>query len=167
MQAVVFRRPKLFASSIRTPASDAKAVESESTVYRQISQGVSLNQLVQLQEHDLTIDVDKHVMLAMTASFVVRPKFFESSIKRERHQRLEPHEKLLDHVTYPHGLCDFCDDAIFASNCRKVDAEELKERAKVREKAGLAKSQLQDIHEMKMIAGMMQWLWEAEVKGQG
>ena len=41
------------------------------------------------------------------------------------------------------------------------------DREQVRETAGLAKSQLQDVHEMKMVAGMMQWLWEAEVQGSG
>ncbi|KAI9664057.1 MAG: hypothetical protein M1821_007548 [Bathelium mastoideum] len=98
-------------------------------------------------------------------------KVFEGTMKHERRQRLQLHEKLLNHIAYPHGPCDLCNDAASISSSHssshKGDGDVRREREKVWETAGLAKSQLQDIHEMKMVAGMVQWLWEAEVKGLG
>ncbi|KAL9078837.1 MAG: hypothetical protein Q9157_002241 [Trypethelium eluteriae] len=98
-------------------------------------------------------------------------KVFEGTIRRERASRQTLHEKLLNQIMHPHYACDLCEEERLmpdeaGSSCER-EAEERKERAKVRETAAQAKSQLQDIHEMKLVAEMVQWLWEAEVQGLG
>ncbi|KAL9094613.1 MAG: hypothetical protein Q9165_003172 [Trypethelium subeluteriae] len=98
-------------------------------------------------------------------------KVFEGTIRHERALRKNLHEKLLNQIAHPHYMCDLCEEGRLvpgkAGSSSKRKAEERKERAEVREMAAQAKSQLQDIHEMKLVVKMVQWLWEAEVQGLG
>ena len=98
-------------------------------------------------------------------------KVFEGTIKHERSLRHQLHERLLNQIVHPHRSCELCDHSGSESDSSEEiqgqDVEERREREMVRNTAAGAKSQLQDIHEMRLVAGMVHWLWEAEVQGTG